>query len=174
VAALATLPPMPASARPLLALSIAALATVALLPGCGGGGGDAGDLTKAEVIAKGNEICRQGDRQYTELQKNPPKTSEEAATLTQKLIAITNSEVDQIGALNAPEEVRPALDRYLKARQSGLAVLEQGLKAAENNDARTYAAAQAKMAAGQVDRLKLAQAVGFTDCSRPGGSSSGG
>jgi hypothetical protein len=76
--------------------------------------------------------------------------------------------------LNGPEEVRPALERYLKARQDGVAILEQGLKAAESNDAQAYAAAQAKMAAGQVDRLKLAQAVGFTECSRPGGSSSGG
>ena len=77
-------------------------------------------------------------------------------------------------ALNAPPEVRPALERYLTARVDGLAILEQGLKAAENDDARAYIAAQSKMAAGQVDRLKLAQAVGFTDCSRPGGSSSGG
>jgi hypothetical protein len=166
---------MPASARAHLALAIAALSTVAALTGCGGGNGDhGGALTKKEVIARGNEICRQGDKQYTELQKNPPKTSEEAATLTQKLISITNREVDQLESLNAPEEVRPGLERYLKARQSGLAVLEQGLKAAESNDARAYAAAQAKMASGQVDRLKLAQAVGFTDCSRPGGSSSGG
>jgi hypothetical protein len=153
---------------------MALLATVALVTGCGGGGGDAGTLTKAELIAQGNEICRQGDKQYTELQQNPPKTPQDAATLTQKLIAITNSEVNQIHSLNGPEEVRPALERYLKARQDGVAILEQGLKAAESNDAQAYAAAQAKMAAGQVDRLKLAQAVGFTECSRPGGSSSGG
>jgi len=157
-----------------VAASIALCATLALLLGCGGGGGDGGSPTKAELVAQGNDICRQGDKQYAELQKNPPKTSQEAATLTQKLIAITNSEVDQIRALKAPDEVRPALERYLKAREDGLAILEQGLKAAENNDAQAYAAAQAKMAAGQVDRLKLAQAVGFTDCSRPGGSSSGG
>lgn len=165
---------MPASARPRLALSIAALATVALLPGCGGGDGDGGTLTKAALIAQGDEICRQGDRQYTELQKNPPKTSDEFAALTEKLIGITKGEVDKMRALKAPPEVRPALERYLAARVDGLAILEQGLKAAENNDARGYIKAQSKMAAGQVDRLKLAQAVGFTDCSRPGGSSSGG
>jgi hypothetical protein len=174
VAALATLPRMLAARSHVVLAWVALLAAIALLPGCGGGGGDGGTLTKDELIAQGNEICKQGDKQYTELQKNPPKTSQEAATLTQKLIGITNSEVDQIRALNAPEEAQPALDRYLKAREDGLAILEQGLKAAENNDAQAYAAAQAKMAAGQVDRLKLAQAVGFTECSRPGGSSSGG
>jgi hypothetical protein len=167
---------MPAPGRSHLALPIALLAATALLAGCGGGGGGGGEdatLTKAELVAKGNEICRQGDQKYTALQKNPPKTSAEAATLTQKLIGITNTEVDRIQALNAPDEVRPALERYLEAREDGLAVLEQGLKAAEDNDAQAYAAAQARMAAGQVDRLKLAQAVGFSECSRPGGSSSG-
>jgi hypothetical protein len=165
---------MPAARQRLVAASVVVLAGVVLLSGCGGDGGDSGTLSKAEFAAKGDEICRQGDKQYSELQKNPPKTSQEAATLTQKLIGITNSEVDQIRALNPPQEAQAALERYLKARESGLAILEQGLKAAENNDAQAYAAAQAKMAAGQVDRLKLAQVVGFTQCSRPGGSSSGG
>jgi hypothetical protein len=165
---------MVAPARPRLALPVTLLATVALLPGCGGGGGDGGTLTKAELVARGDEICRQGDKQYTELQKNPPKTSEEFATLTEKLIAITKGEVDQMRSLNAPDEVRPALQRYLEARAEGLTILEQGLKAAENDDPQAYIAAQSKMAAGQVKRLKLAQAVGFTECSRPGGSSSGG
>jgi len=150
------------------------LATIVALSGCGGGGGDSGTLTKSEFIAKGDEICRQGDQQYAKLQQNPPQTSTEAASLTQKLIDITNTELSQLRGLGAPADVRPALGRYLRARQQGIAVLEKGLKAAQNDDFRAYAAAQAKMAAGQVDRLKLAQAVGFSACSRPGGTSSGG
>jgi hypothetical protein len=150
------------------------IAALASLPGCGGGDGDSGTLTKAQFVAEGNEICKRGSEEYAELQKNPPKTSEEAATLTQKLIGITREELIQIRDLNAPDDVRPAVNRYLRARQEGLEVLEKGFRAAAGNDARAYAAAQAEMAAGQVDRLKLAEAVGFSECSRPGGASSGG
>jgi hypothetical protein len=155
------------------ALATVLVATLAFLPGCGGGGGDGGQLTKSEFLAKGDEICRHGSEQYAELQKDPPKTSEETAELTQKLIEITRDEVVQIRDLDAPDDVQPALNRYLRAREQGLEILEKGFKAAASNDARAYVAAQAKMAAGQVERLKLAQAVGFSECSRPAGSASG-
>ena len=122
---------MPASARPHLALSIAVLATVALLSGCGGGGGDGGTLTKAEVIAQGNEICRQGDQQYTELQKNPPKTSEERGDSDREADRDHQREVDQIARTRTP---RPRFGRRSSAtsrrEQTALAILEQGLKAA--------------------------------------------
>jgi hypothetical protein len=160
-----------AGRRPHAALAL--VAALALLSGCGGGGGGGGALTKSEFVAKGDEVCRQGDQQYAQLQQNPPKTAADAASLTQKLIDVTNNEVTQIRDLDAPAEVKPALERYLRAREQGVAVLEHGLKAAQDNDFRAYAAAQAKMAAGQVDRLKLAQAVGFAQCSRPAGTSSG-
>jgi hypothetical protein len=146
------------------------LLTVGLLAGCGGGGG--GTLSKSEFIARGDAICKQAHDQYAQLQKNPPATAPEAAALTQKLIGISQSELSQLQDLNAPSEVQPALDRYLKAREQGIALLKKGLQAAENKDANGYAAAQAQIAKGQVNRLKLAQAVGFKECSRPAASTS--
>jgi len=142
-----------------------------LLAGCGGGGSTT-TLSKADFIAQGDAICKQAHDQYAQLQKTPPNTAPEAAALTQKLIAISDSELSQLRDLNAPSEVKPALDRYLKAREQGIAVLRKGLQAAENNDASGYAAAQAQTAKGQVKRLKLAQAVGFTQCSVPAASAS--
>jgi hypothetical protein len=159
-----------------LAAALTLFAAVAGLAGCGGGGGgEAGmQLTKAEFVAKGDEICREGDKQYAQAQQNPPTTAAGNAALTERLIQITNDQVSQIRALDAPGDVQSALDRYLHAREQGVTILEQALSAARGNDAPAYAAAQAKMAAGQVDRLRLAQAVGFSECSRPGGTASGG
>jgi hypothetical protein len=91
--------------------------------------------------------------------------------LTQDLIEISQGELDQIRSLEAPVGAEQALDRYLRAREEGLAILKQGLRAAQDEDAGGYAAAQAKLAQGQPRRLKLARAVGFTECSRaPQGS----
>ncbi len=150
---------------------------MALLPGCGGGGGaettTTAPLTRAEFVAKGDDICRQAAERYGQLQQEPPTTSAGAADQTRKLIAITGDELAQIKALSPPAELTAALDRYLGARERGVAILKQELKAAQSNDPGAFAAARATMAAGQVARLRLARAVGFEDCSRPGAAASG-
>jgi hypothetical protein len=122
-------------------------------------------LTKSQFIAKGDEVCRQAHDQFAELQTKAPNSAEGAATLTQNLVDISENELNQIRALDAPPEVQEALDRYLQAREQGIAVLERGVQAAKDRNAPAYAKAQAEIAAGQVRRLKLAQAVGFSECS---------
>jgi hypothetical protein len=168
---------MPARRSPARALAPIVLAA-ALLPGCGGGGGDANStttapLTRAELIASGDEICRHAAERYGQPPQEPPTTSAEAADQTQRLISITGEELAQIRSLSPPDELGGALDRYLHARERGVAILKRELKAAQSNDPGAFAAARAKMAAGQVARLRLAQAVGFADCSRPGAVASG-
>ena len=127
---------------------------------------DEGDsLTRAEFIAKGDEACERAHQQFAELQKTPPNSAEGAVALTQNLIEISENELNQIRALDAPAEVQSALDRYLEAREQGIALLKQGEEAAQDRNARAYADAQAESAAGQVRRLKLAREVGFSECS---------
>ncbi len=122
-------------------------------------------LTEAEFTAKGDRVCERAHDQFAELQETPPNSAEGAVALTQNLIEISENELNQIRALDAPAEVQEALDRYLRAREQGIALLEQGLEAAQERNAGAYADAQAKIAAGQVRRLKLAEAVGFSECS---------
>ena len=135
---------------------------------------DAASLSKPEFIAKGDQVCERAHDQFAELQKKPPNSAEEAVTLTQNLLDISKNELSQIRALDAPPEVQDALDRYLRARERGIALLERGLEAAQDRNAGAYADAQAKIAAGQVQRLKLAQAVGFSECSVVQGGNAGG
>ena len=131
-------------------------------------------MTKTDFVARGDEICKQAHVQFTAAQRNPPNTAEGTADLQRNLIGISENELHELSDLGAPSDVQPALDRYLEARQQGIALLKEGLEAAENRDAQAYSAAMAKLAAGQLHRLKLAQAVGFDECSRPGGTSNGG
>ncbi len=147
---------------------------------CGGGGGSssttstAAELTKSELVAQGDAICKDAHDRFAELQGSLPTTAEETATFTKKLIDITESEVTQLRALNPPASVKPALDSYLKSLDKNVDVLKQGLKAAQQSDATAYARAQAQAVKGQVKRLQYAQAVGFKECSRPAGTAPSG
>jgi len=156
------------------------IALLAFLVGCGSGSGtrntSAGsdeELTKSEFVARGDAICKDAHDEFALLQQNPPTTAEGAATLAQRVIDITERELSQLRALNAPATVRPDLDKYLQALEKNVAILKQGLEAAQQNDATAYAEAQAKTVKEQVNRLQLAQAVGFKECSRPAGIAPG-
>jgi len=165
--------------RVVCAAAVAGLVAAAL--GACGGGGDTGSatstaaqLTKSQLVAQGDAICKDARDRFAQLQASPPTTPAGAATFAQKLIDITESEVSQLRALNPPDDVKPALDRYLKSLEENVAVLKQGLKAAQQSDATAYAKAQAKAVQGQVKRLQYAQAVGFTECSVPAGTAPSG
>jgi hypothetical protein len=156
------------------------IALLAFLVGCGGGSdtsststrGDE-ELTKSEFVARGDAICKDAHDEFAQLQQNPPTTAEGAATLAQRVIDITERELSQLRELNAPATVQPDLDKYLQALEKNVAILKQGLEAAQQNDATGYAKAQAKTVKEQVNRLQLAQAVGFKECSRPAGIAPG-
>lgn len=156
---------MPRCAR--TCLTALALAGCVLTAGCGPFGGGGGELTKEELIAQGDEICQRGRDQYLELQKNPPQTAQASAALTSKLIEITEAEIADLRDLDAPAASEDALNAYLEAREAGVDVLREGLAAAQDQDSQAYAEAQAKIAEGQVHRARLAEEVGFTECSRP-------
>jgi hypothetical protein len=147
------------------AIVLAALSALALAIGCGGDDGE--ELTKEELIAQGDAICKEGREQFAQLQKDPPQSAAESAELTRQLIEITEEEIDALRDLNAPEDSQAALDDYIEAREEGLEILNRGLEAAEDEDATAYAEAQAQIARSQVDRARLAERVGFKECSRP-------
>jgi hypothetical protein len=85
------------------------------------------------------------------------------------VLAVHESEIADLKALAVPDDLRPALDRYLSAREHGLEPLRDGLAAARAGDPTAYAQAQADAASGQVLRTRLARAVGFSECSVPAG-----
>lgn len=156
------------------AAAIGALIAVGLAA-CGGGGSTTSTtstktaLTKSQLIAQGDAICKQASDQDTQLRESPPTTAEEVATLTQGVIDIQERQLSQLRELNPPASLKSNLDDYLKALEKNITVLKQGLKAAKQNDITGYQQSQAKTAQGQVQRLELARAVGFKECSRPAG-----
>jgi hypothetical protein len=136
-------------------------------------GGD-DTLTREEFLAEGDEICSEAHEEYAQQQQDPPQSASEAADLTANLIEISEEELESIRELGPPDELQEPLDRYLSARESGIEVMREGLEAAEAGDARAYARAQAEVTGEQVERTKLAEEVGFSECSRPPGAAATG
>lgn len=153
------------------ARAAAALLTAAALAGCGPfGGGDADGtepLDEQEFVQRGDAICRSAQEQVAELRREPPATPQQSARFTEELIAVFEQEIGELEALEPPADRAAMLDRYLEAREEAIGFLEEGLAAAQRQDAAAYAEAQADVAAGQVERAELARQVGFTECSRP-------
>jgi hypothetical protein len=157
-----------------LPIALAGLALVAMLVAVGAAfdlgpfsDQEGGVLTTAQFIAKGDEICRHAHEQFADLQPTPPNTSDEAAVLTGKLLTISEDEYNAIRNLEPPADLKPAVTRYLGARVQGINLIRDAYEAAKSNDPRTYYRDLVRVSKTQVKRLKLAKAVGFTECSKP-------
>jgi hypothetical protein len=125
------------------------------------------ELTRGELIARGDDICRKAHDAFIELQARPPRTADEAAELTGRLADIAADELKQIKALHGPPEFDAELERYLAAREQGIEALRDGVAAAQDGDTAAYTSAQAKLASSQRRRRQIARRIGFAECSRP-------
>lgn len=126
-----------------------------------------GELSRAEFIAQGDEICAEAHDAFEELQQVAPRTAHEAADLTERLVDIAEDELDEIERLNQPSELDDEVDRYLAAREEGIELLREGRDAAQAGEPGRYGAAQSRLDAGQRSRRSLAREIGFRECSRP-------
>jgi len=125
------------------------------------------DLSAAEFLAQGDEICSQAHDDFLEIQNSAPRTPEDAEAQVEALIKVAEEERNAILDLSAPASLEDGVTEYVKEREKGIATLEDGLAAARDDDAGAYEAAQAELAAQQDDRQKAAQRLGFNECSEP-------
>jgi hypothetical protein len=125
------------------------------------------ELSAAEFLAQGDEVCTQAHDEFLEIQGSAPRSSEDAEAQVEALIDVAEEERDGIVELGAPASLAADVDAYLKDREKGLQTLKEGLEAARADDATTYEKAQAELAAQQVKRQAVARKVGFSECSEP-------
>lgn len=126
-----------------------------------------GPGAEGDLVARGDQICEQTQAKFDDQQGSQPKTAREAAQVTQNLLELSRSELEQIQALEPSPEMRKPLAKYVAAKKRGVELLEQGQKAAAADDYSAYSRYQAELAAGQLKRSRFAQVVGFEVCSAP-------
>ncbi len=136
----------------------------AIFAGCGE---EAEQLTAAQLISRGDELCREGQARFEEIQSQPPANATEAAGQTDELIEVATDELNELRNLRPPDDLRESYDAYLEVRGTALERLRDGRDAADEQDAEGYAEAQAEVTADSGQRQKLATAVGFRVCSKP-------
>ncbi len=125
------------------------------------------ELTRGELLTRGDEICREAHDAFTDLQRVPPRTASQAAELTVRLIEIADDEADRIAALNGPSDFDAAIEDYVAAREEGIDAMRAGRDAASDRDSEGYARSQAEVASSQRERYRIARRIGFAVCSRP-------
>jgi hypothetical protein len=124
-------------------------------------------LTEQQFITRADEICADSRDRFREAQRERPETAIQAQAQTERLIATAEQELADVENLNEPGSLSEPLSRYLTARDNGIELLRKGLEAARDNDGEAYAQAQLELARGQLGRMRLAQQVGLSECSRP-------
>lgn len=150
------------SRRNLAAVLLAAL-LFAVAAGCGGG---PQQVTATELVQKGDAICRTEQTRFSQIQAQPPANASTAADQTKRLVDAAERAGSELRDLEPPENLRPAYDRYLDARDRAADEIKKGLEAADNQDARAYGTAQSAVARSAPERQKLARSLGFKACSQ--------
>ncbi len=148
-------------------LAIPAVAIGSLAGGCGGG---AQQVSPAELVQKGDQICRQEQSGFNQIQAHPPANASDAADQTKELLKTVESANSRLADLQPPDELKARLDSYLSARDQAVDQLQKGEDAAENQDSASYGAAQAAVVQSAPQRQRLARAVGFNVCGASPGS----
>jgi hypothetical protein len=86
---------------------------VLVLAACGGGGDSGARLSKAEFQSQANAICDKYQKQLDALKT--PTSLDEIPDLVDQALAILNKEVEEIAALNPPEEMQTQFDAMIAA-----------------------------------------------------------
>ncbi len=125
------------------------------------------ELSAAEFLSQGDEICAQAHEEFLNVQGSAPRTAAEAEEQVDALIELAEEEHDGIEELNPPESLGAGVDDYLKEREDGIDILREGLAAARDDDPDAYEEAQVRLASQQAARQKTAERLGFSKCSDP-------
>jgi hypothetical protein len=134
----------------------------ALIVGCGGG---KEQVSAAELVQKGDQICGEERSTFDRIQAQPPPNASVAADQTDELIKSTEDANSKLRDLEPPDELRARYDQYLDARDGAVDEMQHGKDAADDQNSDAYGAAQAAVARSAPQRKKLAASLGFKVCS---------
>jgi hypothetical protein len=105
---------------------------VLLVTACGGGGGSDARLSKEEFQSQANAICDKYQKQLQQLKT--PTNLDEIPDLVDQALAILNKEIDEISALNPPQELQSQFDDMIAASDKTKAAADDLSAAAKSGD----------------------------------------
>jgi hypothetical protein len=146
--------------------SVAALVGVLALlaAGCGGGGEE--PLSKAEFQSQANAICAKYEKQLNAL--GAPSSIDEIPDLVQQALVILNKEIDEIAALNPPDELQSDFDKLIAASNKTKAAANDLSAAAKSGDQAAVQQALEDGNAASDEADQLATGLGLGECNTNG------
>jgi hypothetical protein len=133
---------------------------VLLVTACGGGGG--ARLSKQEFQSQANAICAKYEKQLRAL--GSPSSIEEVPDLVDQALEILNKEVDEVAALNPPEELQSDFDKMLAASDKTKAAADDLSAAARAGDQAAMQKALEEGNGASEEADTLATNLGLTEC----------
>ena len=143
----------------------AVLGGLALLAaGCGGGGEE--PLSQAEFQSQANAICAKYEKQLNAL--GAPSSIDEIPDLVQQALVILNKEIDEIAALNPPDELQSDFDKLIAASNKTKAAANDLSAAAKSGDQAAVQQALEDGNAASDEADQLATGLGLGECNTNG------
>jgi hypothetical protein len=140
----------------------AALVGVLILLATGCGGDGEARLSEREFQTQANAICAKYDKQLKAI--GSPTSIEEIPDLVDQALVILDKEIDEISALNPPEELQSDFDKMLAATDRTKAAATDLSEAAKAGDQAAVQKALEEGNAASDDADELAANLGLTDC----------
>jgi hypothetical protein len=146
--------------------SVAALVGVLslLAAGCGGGGEE--PLSKADFQSQANAICATYEKQLNAL--GTPSSIDEVPDFVQQALVILNKEIDEIAALNPPDELQSDFDKMIAASNKTKAAANDLSAAAKSGDQAAVQKALEEGNAASDEADQLAAGLGLAECNTNG------
>lgn len=136
---------------------------VLLAAGCGGG---EEPLSKAEFQSQANAICAKYEKQLNAL--GTPSSIDEIPDLVQQALVILNKEIDEIAALNPPDELQSDFDKMITASNKTKAAANDLSAAAKSGDQAAVQKALEDGNAASDEADQLATGLGLGECNTNG------
>lgn len=135
-----------------------------LAAGCGGGGEE--PLSEAKFQSQANAICAKYQKQLNAL--GTPSSIDEIPDLVQQALVILNKEIDEIAALNPPDELQSDFDKMIAASNKTKAAANDLSAAAKSGDQAAVQKALEDGNAASDEADQLATGLGLSGCNANG------
>ena len=127
-----------------------------LVAGCGGG------LSKDELVAKGDAICK---RVNTRMAKEPdPKSAADLERLAKRTVAISDPAIKDMEALEPPDELEKDFDKFVASLKKQRDLTKKIGEAAGAGETAKIESIAGEAQKAQGEYRKLSDKIGFKEC----------
>lgn len=135
------------------------LAVLLLAASCGGGG-----VTREDFAAEANPICARVNSAVADL--GEPQSAEEFVSFAGEALPLIRDGLDDLRAVEAPEEDQDAFDEFIDTSQQMTDKTEEASAAAQAGDQAALQAAIAEIDQLNTDSIGMAADLDLDDCAQ--------